>query len=111
MPGQVPVHPRIPSPTSTSKIILKFNVLKMFYIQPIFLPVNTLELIGSPTTSRPRVKQPSGDNEFHTLSPASRKRTPKYENTEQADPAVPMPGTPSQNVKVDWLTYEQLLIF
>ena len=71
----MPGVPRIPSPTST---------------------INTLELIGSPTTSRPRVRQPSG-----TLSPILKnKQTPKYENTETPDPAVPMPGTPSQSVKL-----------
>ena len=70
----MPGIPRIPSPTST---------------------INTLELIGSPTTSRPRVRQPSG-----TLTPILKNSNPKYENTETGDLAVPMPGTPSQSVKL-----------
>ena len=84
----------------------------LYSISYILLPVNTLELIGSPSTNRPRVKQPSGNDEFCTMSPIARKKTPKYENTEQQDLAVPMPGTPSQNVKVmtfqilQWISLE-----
>ena len=46
------------------------------------------------------------------MSPIARKKTPKYENTEKQDLAVPMPGTPSQNVKVmtfqilQWISLE-----
>ena len=75
-----PGQPRVPSPTST---------------------VNTLELIGSPVITRPRVQQPGGDPECVSLSPRASHRTPKYENTAAgAEPAVAMPGTPSQSVKV-----------
>ena len=71
------------------------------YKSNFLFPVNTLELIGSPSTPhRPVVRQPS---EALTLSPGvTRKVTtsaPRYENTDQ-QPAVPMPGTPQQNVKV-----------
>ena len=71
-----PGQPRIPSPTST---------------------VNTLELIGSPVSNRPRVQQPRGES---SLSPGLRNRIPKYENTPGPELAVAMPGTPSQSVKV-----------
>ena len=74
-----PGQPRVPSPTST---------------------VNTLELIGSPVSNRPRVQQPRAESH---LSPAVRNRLPKYENTpgpSAPEPTVAMPGTPSQGVKV-----------
>ena len=98
MPGEVPVlslsspgarkpsvpqpgQPRVPSPSST---------------------VNTLELIGSPVSSRPRVQQPRAGALSPALSPAATNRIPKYENTVGAkeEPTVAMPGTPSQTVKV-----------
>ena len=74
-PGQA----RVPSPTST---------------------VNTLELIGSPVSSRPRVQQPRAG--CLPLSPGLGGRIPKYENTAElpGEPTVAMPGTPSQTVKV-----------
>ena len=71
-------------------------ILEQFKL--IFFSVNTLELIGSPSTShRPVVRQPS---EALSMSPGmSRKQsTSRYENTDQ--PAVPMPGTHLQHVKV-----------
>ena len=74
-----PGQPRVPSPTST---------------------VNTLELIGSPVSSRPRVQQPGAG--CLSLSPPTTARIPQYENTKgpQEEPNVAMPGTPSQTVKV-----------
>ena len=72
-----PGQPRVPSPAST---------------------VNTLELIGSPVSTRPRVQQPrAGGVDCLALSA-------KYENTGaltgQEEPTVAMPGTPSRSTKV-----------
>ena len=61
--------------------------------------VNTLELIGSPIPSRPRVKQPSAEGVAGGVGGGGGGGGGGGRG--EIEPLVPMPGTPAQHVKVD----------
>ena len=62
--------------------------------------VNTLELIGSPIPSRPRVKQPSAEG-VAGGGVGGGGGGGGGGGRGEIEPLVPMPGTPAQHVKVD----------